>query len=244
MSKQNLAFKDIAENAPVVPIYHGLVRKDVLPYLPKGCRTMLDFGGGIGATAVAVKSAGKTERAGVIDIVPAVDQLPQLDFRLTGNFEDIAGVERSLRKHGPFDMILCLDVLEHLVDPWATVRMLHGLLSPGGYMVASIPNVRNYKAWFPLVFKGQWQLNDRGIMDHTHLRFFVKTSAVELMTSSGMSLDLVEALPDGGPKTKLFRDMTLGLFNAFTDQQYLVRVKNDHGVSPRPSTRHIVPLVQ
>jgi 2-polyprenyl-3-methyl-5-hydroxy-6-metoxy-1,4-benzoquinol methylase len=229
-------------NIKPVAHYHDLVRTDFLPFVPHGCKLALDFGGGIGGTALAVKRAGKTQSIGVIDMVPASQQLPELDFRLSGDFEDLEGTSRNLSKHGPFDLILCLDVLEHLTSPWDTVRMLHGLLRPGGYMVASIPNVRNYKVWAPLLFKGQWQLKDRGIMDHTHLRFFVKDSAIELMTSSGMTLDLVEALPDGGPKTQLLRMLTLGLFNVFTDQQYMVRVRNTNGVLPGRSTRHIVPL--
>ena len=40
------------------------------------------------------------------------------------------------------DLILCLDVLEHLVDPWSVVRRLSPLLAPGGRLIVSVPNIR------------------------------------------------------------------------------------------------------
>jgi 2-polyprenyl-3-methyl-5-hydroxy-6-metoxy-1,4-benzoquinol methylase len=206
--------------------YHDLVRKDVFPFIPDGCGKLLDFGGGIGATALALRNSHKTEEAGVIDMVPSAEQLPDLDFRYSCNVEDIATTTGLLNQQAPFDVILCLDILEHLRAPWDTIKMLHGLLSPGGYIVSSIPNIRNYEAVLPLVFRDKWKLTDRGILDATHLRFFVKETAVELMTSSGLTLDLVEALPSGGRKIRVFRALTAGLLNSFTDQQYMVRVRN------------------
>ncbi len=206
--------------------YHDHVRKDVIPFIPAGCKKLLDFGGGIGATALALRTAGASSKAGVMDILPVEDQLQELDFNFSGNVEDIAATTKSLRKEAPFDVILCLDILEHLREPWETVKMLHGLLAKGGYIVASIPNIRNYQAVLPLVFRDKWELKDAGILDATHLRFFVKETAIELMTSSGLTLDRVEAIPSGGRKVKYFRVATAGLLNSFTDRQYMVRVRN------------------
>ena len=206
------------------PGYHGLVRKDVLPLIPPGGGTLLDVGGGVGATASWLRERGCADRVGVADQVAA--PAPGVDFAHAGNFEDPAFLAEIIRRDGPFQTILCLDVLEHLRDPWAVVRQLHEGLAPGGRMVASIPNVRNFTALAPLVLRNRWELTDAGILDRTHLRFFVRDSAVALMTSSGLALEEVRAKPSGGRKVRLFRTLTAGLLNSFTDLQYLIRVRN------------------
>ena len=124
-------------------------------------------------------------------------------------------------------------MLEHLRDPWSVVRLLHGGLAPGGVIVASIPNVRNFTALAPLLFRNRWRLTDAGVLDRTHLRFFVRESAVELMTSSGLVLEEVRARPSGGRRVRAFRAVTAGLMNSFTDLQYLIRVRN---AGPGPGT--------
>jgi hypothetical protein len=40
--------------------------------------------------------------------------------------------------------------------------------------------VRNFRALAPLVFRNRWTLTDAGVLDRTHLRFFVRASAVAL----------------------------------------------------------------
>lgn len=83
------------------------------------------------------------------------------------------------------DLILCLDVLEHLVNPWETIRRLDTLLKPGGQWIISVPNVRNYHIVFDLAFRGRFHYEEAGILDRTHLRFFTRTSAIELAETAG-----------------------------------------------------------
>lgn len=185
---------------------------------------MLDIGGGTGATAAALKAAGRAGRAGLIDLRAGPTE-PMLDFAYSGNIEDPALLERVVEIEGRFETIICLDVLEHLVDPWATIARLHKCLVPGGIMVASLPNVRHYTVLAPLLFLNRWQLSDAGVLDRTHLRFFVKDTAVALMTSSGLSLEAVEAAKPIDFRTRFFNAVTLNLFRSFTALQYLVRVR-------------------
>jgi len=205
--------------------YHDHVRRDVIPHVPRAGGSLLDLGGGLGATAARLKELGVADRIGVVDMIaPEAEALP-IDFRYSGNLEDMALIDRVIVEQGPFDTILALDILEHLVDPWAIVARLHRGLKPGGRIVASIPNIRNYRALLPLLLRNQWQLADAGILDRTHLRFFVRQSAIELITSSGLELEAVAPSQSGGRKIALFRKLTLGLLNSFTDRQYIVTVR-------------------
>lgn len=207
----------------VRPHYHALVREDALPLVDAAGGTLLDVGGGTGATALRLRTMGRAQRAGVID---RVAPLTDLDFAHAGDVEDPAFLDHVLQTEGPFQTILCLDILEHLRDPWTMVRRLHGALAPDGTIVASIPNVRNFGALGPLLFSNRWDLTEAGILDRTHLRFFVRDTAVALMTSSGLVLEEIRAKPSGGRRVRLFRTLTAGLLNSFTDLQYLIRVRN------------------
>lgn len=89
------------------------------------------------------------------------------------------------------DLILCLDVLEHLVNPWETLRRLDSLLKPGGHWIISVPNLRNYHVLADLAFKGKFDYVESGILDRTHLRFFTRSSAIELAETSGATVNKV-----------------------------------------------------
>lgn len=206
--------------------YHHLVRREVVPLVTSDGGTLLDIGGGVGATAAHLKSLGKADRAGVVDLVDG-SSVTDLDFRYSGSVEDGVLLKTVAADEGPFDTILMLDVLEHLVDPWKVVAEAHRMLKPGGILVASIPNIRHYTAALPLFFRNRWQLADAGILDRTHLRFFVRNTAIDLVTHSGLKLEDVRGNPGGGGKVRLFRKATFGALNSFTDLQYLIRARRD-----------------
>ncbi|HUB94688.1 MAG TPA: methyltransferase domain-containing protein [Stellaceae bacterium] len=104
-----------------------------------------------------------------------------------GNFETMAA---EAVPGDRFDLVLALDVLEHLVDPWSAVAKIHRLLKPGGVVIASIPNVGHYSVVWPLI-RGRWDYAERGLLDQTHLRFFTEASAKALITGSGLEIDRI-----------------------------------------------------
>lgn len=207
--------------------YHGLVRADIVGLVPRAGGALLDVGGGIGATAALLKREGAVDRAGVVDLVAADPAQLGLDFHYSLNLEDDATVERIVAEQGQMQVILCLDVLEHVVDPWSLVTQLTKILAPGGHVVASIPNVRYYKLSFPLFFLGKWELADKGILDRTHLRWFTRKTATELMRSSGLVVEVVQGKLGGGRKVRLLNLLTLGLLSDFFTVQFLIRVRKD-----------------
>ncbi len=207
--------------------YNDQVRFDVVPCVPEVEGTLLDVGGGTGATAAHLKRLGRATRVGTVDLArpEAVD--PDLDFQFFGNLDDEQFVERLIAEEGPFATILCLDVLEHLVDPWRLITQLHVGLRPGGVIVASLPNVRHYRVSGGLLFRNRWSLQDAGILDRTHLRFFVKDTMIELLTHSGLTLEDVTApLPERRQQlVKQFRKFTNGRFDSLISVRYVVRVR-------------------
>jgi SAM-dependent methyltransferase len=107
-----------------------------------------------------------------------------------------AGLPRTLA--GPFDFIICADVLEHLKDPEGFLASLAGALAPGGRLVASLPNSGNI--YFRLnVLMGRFPAHDRGLFDRTHLHFYMWSGWKELFENAGFRLESVypTAIPFG-----------------------------------------------
>lgn len=202
--------------------YHDHVRHDVIQHVPKAGGQLLDLGGGIGATAAAIRDKGLVETIGVADMVDNSDAQARLDFHYQGNLEDPQFLERIMTERGRFQMILALDILEHLVDPWSTAQKLADALDDGGYLVVSIPNVRHFRALAPLLLKNRWDYTDSGILDRTHLRFFVRATAIDLVQQTGLEIQKVAGSQSGLHKVRLFRKLTFGLLNSFTDLQYVI----------------------
>lgn len=176
--------------------YFGRARAEVIPCLPSGARRVLELGCGNGATLEAVKECLGAPDGMWLAGVELNSAMAAVAHRIAdrvwvGNAEELDFADEIEPKS--LDAILCLDVLEHLVDPWKTVRRLSTLLKPGGRLIASIPNVRHWKFIWNLLFKADFRYRDSGLLDRTHLRFFVKSTACELVTCGG--LRLYAALP-------------------------------------------------
>ncbi len=126
-----------------------------------------------------------------------------------------------------FDVILCLDVLEHMVDPWAVVgRLVSQYLKAGGILIASVPNVRHYSVTLPLLLGGKWDYADAGLLDRTHLRFFTRHSALQLLAHPQLAAASCSATGfDGWSKKRLLNAMTLGVFQEFVTYQYYLTAR-------------------
>jgi 2-polyprenyl-3-methyl-5-hydroxy-6-metoxy-1,4-benzoquinol methylase len=95
---------------------------------------------------------------------------------------------------GPFDVIVYGDVLEHLVDPQRVLVELDRSLAPGGFVIISVPNIAHL--WIRLLLLvGRFDYLDRGILDHSHLRFFTERSLRAMLADAGLSVGRFTATP-------------------------------------------------
>jgi methionine biosynthesis protein MetW len=82
-----------------------------------------------------------------------------------------------------FDVVVFADVLEHLRDPGSVLQSARG----AGRAIVSLPNIGNWTARRQIV-AGRFPVEDYGLFDRTHLRFFTRNSAEELLTANGWTL--------------------------------------------------------
>jgi 2-polyprenyl-3-methyl-5-hydroxy-6-metoxy-1,4-benzoquinol methylase len=104
------------------------------------------------------------------------------------------------------------DVLEHLADPWVTLERLRPKLTPGGVVVASIPNFRYLPALARIVFARDFPQEDAGIFDRTHLRFFTYKSIRRMFTEAGYEVQSLEGIGRQRFVWAALRVLTLGWF--------------------------------
>lgn len=127
--------------------------------------TLLDLGAAGGELGSALR--GQFERT--IGFEYNVDCLPQLHGRFDAVV--IADLERVKTLPSEVDAIVLADVLEHLRNPTAALRLVREALADDGRAFISVPNIANITVRLGLLF-GIFEYRDRGILDHTHLRFY------------------------------------------------------------------------
>jgi SAM-dependent methyltransferase len=204
--------------------YFSTARREILPFLPEKVSRVLDLGCGTGATVALVKEARAVEWAGGVELeARSAEAARKICDRVWEG--DASGLAFAAEiAPASLDLVLCLDVLEHLTYPWAVVRRLSPLLAPRGRLIVSLPNIRNWKFLWRLAMRGDFRYRDAGILDRTHLRFFVRSTAIELATSGGLRLVTVaNAQPFAFPDARwLLSRASLGALDELLAKQWLV----------------------
>ncbi|MEY2333317.1 glycosyltransferase [Acidithiobacillus ferrianus] len=98
---------------------------------------------------------------------------------------------RQLLEGIRYDRIVCADVLEHLRDPGQLLRQFSDLLTPGGKVIISIPNIAHVGVFLELL-SGDFRYRDEGLLDRTHLRFFTRRSFLCFLAENGFSGQVVD----------------------------------------------------
>jgi SAM-dependent methyltransferase len=138
-------------------------------------RKVLDIGAGSGWLGRALKPAQPAQLVAIeIDTRSHAQLLKSYD-RVLSDIDPLAGES--------FDLIVLLDVLEHLPKPAEFLRKVRSLLTPEGRILVSVPNVAHWSVRFPLFFLGRFEYRSLGIMDGTHLHFFSRRGFMNLCSS-------------------------------------------------------------
>lgn len=159
-----------------------LIEKEPRRVLELGCAGGM-FGAKVkekypSATVVGIEAnrAAATQAAARLDRV-VCSRLEALDFAAGG------------LRHGELDLVIAADILEHLVNPWELLVKLKPYLAPDAVLLASIPNVRNLELLTGLILAGQWEYQERGLLDVTHLRFFTLDSMRRMFEGTGYAIE-------------------------------------------------------
>jgi SAM-dependent methyltransferase len=109
----------------------------------------LEVGGGDGRIGFEVVRSGHRGLMWVTEFDPRTLREAELTAEL-GGFDNVRVSQQDLmelREQGPFDQVLAIDVLEHIEDDELAIKLIAGVLRPGGRLVISVPTPR-----YPHVF--------------------------------------------------------------------------------------------
>ncbi len=181
------------DTPPQQDIYEDNGRDDVAPFIPTGARSVLEVGcgrGGFGRTLRA--RLGPQARLVAVEAVPAQAAVARhghgFDEVIEGYYPQ--ALESRSEK---FDAIFFIDVLEHVLDPWAVLSHAKGDLATGGRVVAAIPSIQ-YAPVVRQLLRGRWDYADSGTLDRTHLRFFTRDTMVEMFERAGYVIERCEGV--------------------------------------------------
>lgn len=201
--------------------YFAGARHDFVAELPQNARgKILEVGCASGLTGALALSEGKCGHYCGIEVcqMPAENAKYRINEVLIGNVETL----ELPWAPGTFDALILSEVIEHLVDPWTTLRKLHPYLKSGGLVFASSPNISYYRVVWMLL-GGKWTLTDFGPMDRTHLRWFTPSAYRELFESCNYQVDDVREHQSLGKKAQVIDRLTFGRFKHLFMEQIDLR---------------------
>lgn len=206
--------------------YYLQSRQDILNLIPLNANLFLEFGCGFGALGQAIKARQKCELHGIELNPNAAPHLEKIYDRYW-----ISDIESFQTYHldDKYDCIIFPDVLEHLVDPWSVIKEAKKHLNENGQVIASIPNIKNFAILYRLIAKDSWHYESAGILDKTHLRFFTRSTIIEMFNDAGLTVEEIRVNKDNHKGFKRLVSAFLGLcFKDINVCQYLLKARITH----------------
>ena len=164
--------------------YFNWDRPEVADFLPGTYSKVLEIGCGEGIFRSHLLN--DSEYWGIEpNKVAAEIAIKTLDKVLVGTYDDVF----DQLPNAYFDLIICNDVIEHMVDHEIFYETIKIKATKNAYMTGSLPNVRHLPNLFELLYFKDWRYRDVGILDRTHLRFFTEKSILRDFTKFNFTVE-------------------------------------------------------
>lgn len=188
---------------------------------PVAGKKVLDVGcgGGILSEGLAQRGAEVTG----IDMGEAplqVARLHSLESGVSVNYRQITAEELAEQEPGQYDIVTCLEMLEHVPDPGSVIRACATLCKPGGHVYFSTIN-RNPKSYAMAVVGAEYILKMLPKGTHEYSKFIRPSELSGWIRQAGLQLqDMTGMLYN--PLTKSYK-----LKQGDVDVNYLVHTTKD-----------------
>jgi SAM-dependent methyltransferase len=129
-----------------------------------------------------------------MDIVPAAEQSGGSFAYHELDLFDSAAREEFVGEHaGSFDAVVLLEVIEHVHDPWETLRFARDLVRPGGVLLLSTPNITSFYSRFRFLTGGRFHKFEPADLTYGHINPMTAMMVRTVLEETGF--ELVERAP-------------------------------------------------
>lgn len=170
-------------------------------------------GGGILAESMARKGAHVTG----IDLSEKalkVADLHGLESGISVNYKKISAEENAIAEPGQYDVVTCMEMLEHVPDPASTIRACYSMVKPGGQVFFSTLN-RNAKSYLFAIIGAEYLLQLLPKGTHDYAKFITPAELSQAIRNAGLQVDSIRGM-SYNPLTKIYS------LNQDTSVNYLV----------------------
>jgi 2-polyprenyl-6-hydroxyphenyl methylase/3-demethylubiquinone-9 3-methyltransferase len=184
----NSEFKPLHEINPLragwIDEYSGVAGKNLLDV---GC------GGGLLTEAMAWRGAKTVKGIDMGEAPLSVARLHQLESGLDIEYEKITAEALAERDKGHYDVVTCLEMLEHVPDPGAVIQACADLAKPGADLYFSTIN-RNPKAFVFAIVGAEYVLNLLPKGTHDYSKFIKPSELANWIRQAGLTLTQMSGL--------------------------------------------------
>lgn len=151
-------------------------------------KNVLDVGcgGGILTESMAARGANVTG----IDMGDAPLSVANLHLKESGesvSYQKITAEDLAESAAGSFDVVTCMEMLEHVPDPSSTIAACATLVKPGGHVFFSTLN-RNPKSWLFAIVGAEYVLNILPKGTHEYAKFIRPSELDRWARSAGLTI--------------------------------------------------------
>ena len=183
-------------------------------------KNVLDVGCGGGILSESLAGLGATVTG--IDLGEKALQVAQLHLLESGKqveYRNIAVEDLALEQPGQYDVVTCMEMLEHVPDPESIVRACSHLVKPGGHVFFSTLN-RNPKSYLLAILGAEYVLNMLARGTHDYAKFLKPSELARFCRNSGLNVSDITGMTYN-PLSKIY---ALG---RDTDVNYLMACRRD-----------------
>jgi 2-polyprenyl-6-hydroxyphenyl methylase / 3-demethylubiquinone-9 3-methyltransferase len=166
-------------------------------------KTVLDVGCGGGILAESMAARGATVTGIDLGDRPLkVAQLHLMESGLAVDYRKVAAEDLAQQQPHSFDLITCMEMLEHVPDPAATVQACATLVKPGGWVFFSTIN-RNPKSYLFAIIGAEYVLNLLPKGTHDYGKFIQPSELASFSRQAGLQVDYLIGM-SYNPFTKVY----------------------------------------
>jgi 2-polyprenyl-6-hydroxyphenyl methylase/3-demethylubiquinone-9 3-methyltransferase len=170
-------------------------------------------GGGILAESMAKKGA-KVTGIDLSDKALKVADLHGLESGITVRYKKIAAEQMANEEAGQYDVVTCMEMLEHVPDPASIIRACFTLVKPGGQVFFSTLN-RNAKSYLFAIIGAEYLLQMLPKGTHDYAKFITPAELSQAIRNAGLQVDSIRGM-SYNPISKIYS------LNQDTSVNYLV----------------------